>query len=233
MRNHPKLGMQIPPLDRLGVDTGGLDALVEKVAKFEAELRNVEGRIRGGEAELAEARALDDEAYASALKAGKTPPAQEHVREAEEKLEELGRRSRALAKVVADLVEETRRHVLRNAPEWKARVIEALSAATERYEKAVEELVAGRTDFYATWSAVLWMDDPLGKYAPRGGETPVILGLEKGPGFGQREPVYLGPVLEALRYEAQGPEREREKAAQPVVEMHRDQPQSPVEREAG
>lgn len=48
MRN-PHLGMTVPPLERLGIDTKGLDDLLEKVEKFTAERRNVAGRIRDGQ----------------------------------------------------------------------------------------------------------------------------------------------------------------------------------------
>jgi len=229
--------MTIPPLERLGVDTGGLDKLLSKLETFATERAEAEYRINGAEAELEDARRLDDEAYAKAIRAGKTPPEQGHLKEAEEKIKELERRARGLEKVVEELTAEAKQHILSHTGEWKAKVEAQVPAASSRYEKAVEELAAARENYSATASAAAWMDNPHGKYLPRGGESPVRLGLENmAPGVhysGTPQEVMVGPVLSAMRHEAKLHERQRAKEGASRVHMMSGHPQVPADREAG
>lgn len=227
---HPQIGMTVPPLSKFGVDTKKLDNVLGKLEKFSAERRNAEGKIRGAEAELEEARTGDDRAYAAALKAGKSAPEQRNLEAAKEKLAGLERRRRALDEVIKDLTEEARQYIHDNAPVWGKAAEATLEKAATRYQEAIDELTAARGDYFGTLSAVKWAQDPSGKYNPKQPEAPVILGLDRGPGMGAPTEVQVSPILAALRYEAAAHERQRGQEARPGVSFHRDQPQV---REAG
>jgi hypothetical protein len=210
---HRDLGWFVPPnLSEMGADATELEAALARLQKYSDERREVGHKIQGHFQRLEAAKVADSRAYADAIKAGKkTAPEEKNVAKVEAEREALERRSRALNVLVEELRTETKALIEEHRGEWRRQAAGALERARERYRVAIEELVEARSSFYATWSALEWLEDPNRKYNPKGGEAPVTLNLDKSPGAVPRQQAQVEPVLRAMRHELGAPERSKAK----------------------
>jgi hypothetical protein len=207
---HPKLGFIPDNLSELA-DAKELEEIIGRLDNYLQETREIGYELQRHPQKLAVARERDDQAFAEAIKGRKKPPEEKHAEKAEEERAARERRSRALAVLVEEVASEARTHIQEHLEEWRKQSEGSLEHARERFGRAIEELPEARRQFYATWSALEWLEDPNRKYNPKGGEAPVTLNLDKSPGAVPRQRAEVLPILEALRYELGAPERRKAK----------------------
>jgi hypothetical protein len=208
---HRDLRMFVPPnLEAMGADARELHEVLVRLEKYADERREIGLKIQRHFRTLEAAKEADSRAYAAAIKAGKKKaPDEENVRKAEAEREALERRARALDLLIEELRAEARTLIEEHREEWRKQSEGALERARERYRSAIEELVAARGEFFATDSALRWLEDPNRKYTPALGIAPVVLNLDKSPGAKPRQQAPVTPILDAMRYELGAPERRK------------------------
>jgi hypothetical protein len=230
MTRNLDLGMFVPPnLSEMGADATELEEALARLNKYASERREIAGKLSHHFGRLEAAKKADSRAYAAAIKAGKKKvPEEENVAKVEEERAALERRNRALDVLVEETRVEARTHIMEHVEEWRAQSEGALDRARERYAAAIEELIEARATFFATDSALQWLEDPHRKYTPALGIAPVVLNLDKTPGTKPREQAQVLPVLEAMRFELGRPERRKAKESTVLLVN-----EGPDEREAG
>jgi hypothetical protein len=220
MTRHRELGMFIPPnLSEMGADASKLEEILARLERYADERREIGYKLQRHWMALEAAKEADSRAYAEAIKAGKkSAPEEKNRKKSEEEREALERRARALDLLVEEMRSEARVHIEGHLEDWRRQSAGALEQARERYAAAIEELIAARGEFFATDSALQWLEDPYRKHAPASGIAPVVLNLDKSPGAVPRQQTQVAPVLDALRYELGQPERRKAREAVYVVD---------------
>jgi hypothetical protein len=214
MSRHHDFGMFIPPnLSEMGADAAELEAALARLEKYADERREVSYKIQGRHRTLEAAKEQDSRQYAAAMRKGAKKPPEETHRKRPRPRGRPSSRARALDFLIEETRTEAHELIQRSRGEWRKQSEGSLETARDRYSAVIEELVQARGEFFATESALQWLEDPNRKHAPASGISPVVLGLDKSPGAVPRQQTQIAPILEAMRYELGQPDRRKAREA--------------------
>ena len=190
--NRPK-PLSLPPVE-------ALPPAVAKIVHEHTKLLAQEGAAASALLRLEESRraAVDQDrhAYSRAIRAGKPDPGQPATAKVDADMADARRLIEACRQALADLQPEITAAIDVARPSWTARLAKQRATAHDRYQQAVNELDAARTELVTLRVLADWLRNPEAHRIWKVGSPPVVL-LRSQNG----DPQSWGSVVSALQGE--------------------------------
>lgn len=161
------LNWRAPNPEELGFEWPALKATVADMDRLAGDLEETVAKVRELHDSKRDAERKDQEAYAAAIRDGKTDPGEKHAAKVDADIRNAERRRDALRIAIQEQAATITATIDEHRDTWRTEVSDRLPATQDRLSRAVAEVEAARAELQRLNGLADWLQEPRRTYAPK------------------------------------------------------------------